>query len=131
MDNLLIFFALPIATILISIVLQTILQRPFLVAILAFGVYLIVTFAAFDASFLINAIIYTLLAYLTAVITKIVMKLISCREQICNVIEDSEDNNIINSNISSSVPQNISNAVNLPINNITRNNYGYRFKYRR
>lgn len=129
MDNLLIFFALPVATVLISIVLQTVLRRPFLVAILTFAVYLIVSFAYFDASFLIYAIIYTLLAYLTAVITKIVIKVISCREQICNVIEDA-GNNIENSN----VVQTVQEQSNLPINtmqsNVSKNNYGYRFRYR-
>ena len=44
MNNLLLFFALPVATILLSIVLQKILNCPILVAITAFAIYLIVTF---------------------------------------------------------------------------------------
>ena len=42
---LLIFFALPIATIIISIALQKILKNPALVAAVIFAIFLIVTFA--------------------------------------------------------------------------------------
>lgn len=63
MNILLIFFALPIATILLAIVLQKILKSPILVAIIFFAIYLIVTFAAFDSDFLIVAILLTILAY--------------------------------------------------------------------
>ena len=54
MNILLIFFALPIATILLAIVLQKILKSPILVAIIFFAIYLIVTFTAFDSDFLIK-----------------------------------------------------------------------------
>lgn len=70
MNNLLIFFALPIATILLAIVLEKILRVPILTAITFFAIYLIVTFTAFDASFLVYAIVYTILAYITAVIAE-------------------------------------------------------------
>ena len=72
MNDLLIYFALPVATIILSIVLQKILGSPILVAATAFAIYLIVTFAAFDESFLLFAIIYTILAYLTAIITRFI-----------------------------------------------------------
>ena len=68
MNNLLIFFALPIATILLAIVLQKVLRSPILVGITFFAIYLIVTFAAFDANFLVVAIALTILAFITAVI---------------------------------------------------------------
>lgn len=70
MNLLLILFALPIATILLAIVLQKILKCPVLVAITFFAIYLIVAFAFFNASFLILVIIYTILAYITAVIVQ-------------------------------------------------------------
>ncbi len=70
MNILLILFALPIATILLAIVLQKILKCPVLVAITFFAIYLIVAFAFFSASFLILVIIYTALAYITAVIVQ-------------------------------------------------------------
>ena len=76
MNILLIFFALPVATVILSIVLQKILRNPLLVAGTFFAIYLIVTFAAFDASFLVYAILYTLLAYVTAVLTQVICRLI-------------------------------------------------------
>ena len=72
MNILLIFFALPIATILLAIVLQKILKSPILVAIIFFAIYLIVTFTAFDSDFLIVAILLTILAYITAVLVCII-----------------------------------------------------------
>ena len=76
MNNLLIFFALPVATILLAIVFQKILRNSILVGILAFAIYLIVTYAAFDSDFLIFSIVYTLLAYLTAVLTSIICRIL-------------------------------------------------------
>ena len=76
MNNLLIFFALPIATILLAIVLQKVLRSPILVGITFFAIYLIVTFAAFDANFLVVAIALTILAFITAVLTNIVCRIL-------------------------------------------------------
>ena len=73
MNNLLLFFALPVATILLAIVFQKILCSPILVAITFFAAYLIVTFAVFDETFLIFAIVYTIIAYITAAITIIMV----------------------------------------------------------
>lgn len=82
------FVVLPLATILISIVLQKLLKSPILVAILIFAIYLILAFTVFTAEFLINAIIYTILAFLTAVIAKIIcclIKKLDCKgEDFCN-----------------------------------------------
>ena len=67
--NLLIYFALPLATILLAIVLQKILRSPILVSITFFAIYLIVAFAAFSddlAPALVATIIYSLLAFITA-----------------------------------------------------------------
>lgn len=82
MNILLLFFALPIATIILAIAAQKILKCPFLVAGVFFAIYLIVAFAAFDASFLVYAVVYTIIAFITAIITKI----------ITNFIEDNCDN---------------------------------------
>lgn len=76
MNTLLLFFALPIATIILAIAAQKILKCPFLVAGVFFAIYLIVAFAAFDASFLVFAVIYTIIAFITAVITKIITNFI-------------------------------------------------------
>lgn len=99
MNNLLIFFALPVATILLAIVLQKILKNPLLVAAFFFAIYLIVTFAAFDASFLVFAILYTILAYVTAVLVKFTCRLIQilnrcCRRKSHNDNNDEEEESI-------------------------------------
>lgn len=83
MNILLIFFALPVATIILAIVLQKILNNPLLVAATFFAIYLIVTFAIFDASFLVFAILYTILAYVTAVLTRAICKLIKILNNNC------------------------------------------------
>lgn len=70
MNTLLIFFALPVATIILAIVLQKILRCAFLTAATFFAIYLIVTFVAFDASFLVFAIAYTIIAFITAFIAE-------------------------------------------------------------
>ena len=91
MNNLLIFFALPVATIIFSVALQKILRSPFLVSAVVFAVFLIVTFAAFDETFLVYAILYALLALLTALLTRF----------ICCLIRNS-DNPCINGNANAS-----------------------------
>ena len=91
MNNLLLFFALPVATILLSIVLQKILNCPILVAITAFAIYLIVTFSAFNETFLIYAIIYTIIAYISAAVTRFIMRIIECQN---NQNNQSNDSNI-------------------------------------
>lgn len=74
MNNLLIFFAFPIATIIFSIALQLILRNPFLVAGIIFSVFLIVTFAIGNLNFLIATIVYTIISFITAYITMIISR---------------------------------------------------------
>ena len=68
MTELLIFFALPIATIIFSIALQRLLDCPFLVAGVIFAIFLVVTFVIGNLMFLIATIVYTIIAFITAVI---------------------------------------------------------------
>ncbi len=75
--DILFFVILPLATILIAIVLQKVLQSPTLVAILAFAIYLILAFTTFTEEFLINVVIYTILAFLTAILVKTIYCLIN------------------------------------------------------
>ncbi len=121
MNTLLIFFALPIATIILAIVLQKILKCPILVALTFFAIYLIVTFAAFDANFLIFAIAYTILAYIAAVITRFII----------NAINDNDDNNCgcvstISNQTNCNNMQNLVNAINTlnTVNGTNSNNCG-------
>lgn len=89
MNILLLFFALPIATIILAIVLQKILRSPILVAATFFAIYLIVTFAVFDASFLIFTIVYTILAFLAAWIVQAICRFI---KHCCNNNNDDDNN---------------------------------------
>ena len=84
--NLFIFFALPLATILLAIILQKILNSPILVAITFFAIYLIVAFVAFIdtlAEALIAAILYTIISYITAYIVMIICKF---KQRFCDCI---------------------------------------------
>ena len=86
-----VFFVLPLATILLAIVLQKILRSPILVAITFFAIYLIVAFVLFSdtlAEALIAVIIYTIIAYITAVI---VMLIYRCRRRFCGNSDESSD----------------------------------------
>ena len=85
MNILLIFFAIPVAVIIISAILQKLLKNPIAVAALIFAIFLIVTFAVFDETFLIATLAYTLLALITALIVKF----------ICESHRDNDDNDNI------------------------------------
>ena len=114
MNTLLIFFALPIATIILAIVLQKVLKCPLLVAGTFFAIFLIVTFAVFDASFLVFAILYTILAYITDVLTKLICRLI---DEFCNhnhsTIRNMQDRPITINNTSPCTSINLANEANL------------------
>ena len=100
MNTLLIFFAIPVATIILAIVLQKVLNSPLLVAGTFFAIFLIITFAAFDVSFLVIAILYTLLAFITAILARFICCLIHnsdnpCLKNIANaeICADSDSEN--------------------------------------
>ena len=76
MNTLLIFFALPLATIILAAVLQKLIKCPVLVAAIFFAIYLIVAFAVFNATFLIAAIVYTVLADVIEEITIVLVDVI-------------------------------------------------------
>ncbi len=96
MNTLLLFFALPVATIILAIVLQKLLCSPILVALTFFAVYLIVTFAVFDETFLIFAIVYTIIAYITATIARFIRRFIRCQNN--NNNDNNDDNDSCNDN---------------------------------
>ena len=84
MNNLLIFFALPLATILIAIVLERIWKNYILVSLFTFAVYLIVAYALGDSSLLILVIAYTLLAFIAAFLSMLFRK-------VCKRLRNLED----------------------------------------
>ena len=73
MNLLLIFFAIPIATIILSVILQTLICCPFKVAGIAFSIFIVVAFAlGGTAALIVAAIIYTIISFISAVITMFV-----------------------------------------------------------
>ncbi len=87
MNILLIFFALPIAVIIISAILQKVLKSPIAVAALIFAIFLVVTFAIGNTILLIATLAYTILAFITAVIVKFICEFndkCGCLNNICN-----------------------------------------------
>lgn len=107
MNTLLIFFALPIATIILAIVLEKLLRCPILTAATFFAIYLIIAFALFDATFLVFVIVYTILAYITALIAEFFFS--RCRKKICTCCDNKINNNDIE--LSNESIQNIANRV--------------------
>ena len=99
MNILLLFFALPIAIIILAVVLEKILRCPFLTAATFFAIFLIVAFAVFDASFLIFVIVYTIIAFIAALITEFFFR--RCRQEdkccckwnFCNCQEQNRERN--------------------------------------
>lgn len=96
--GLLLFFALPVATIILAIVLQKILKCPILVAATFFAIYLIVAFAIFDASFLIFVIAYTILAYIAAYLTKFLCETFGKNGILKNINAERINTNILRTN---------------------------------
>ena len=67
--NLFLFFALPLATIILAGIFETFINCPLKVAGIAFAIYLIVAFALGGTiELVVAAIIYTIIAFITALI---------------------------------------------------------------
>ena len=70
MNSLLLFFALPVSISILSIILETLIHSPIKIAGITFSILLILTFSVADETFLIFTILYTLLSYITAWLTR-------------------------------------------------------------
>jgi len=90
MDNLLLFFALPLATIIIAIVLESVWRNFWTVTAFIFAIFLIVTFAVFDAEFFVFAVAYTILALISSFLSMTVRR-------ICRILRANSSNNGSNS----------------------------------
>ena len=72
MNNLLIFFAIPVATIVLSAIFETLIKCPFKIAGIAFSIFLITAFAlGGTVELLVLAIIYTIISFISAYLTSI------------------------------------------------------------
>lgn len=122
--NILFFVIFPIAVILMSIVLQKLLKSPILVAILIFAVFLILAYTVFTPEFLLNAIIYAIIAFITAAIFKLICSL---RRRIsCNIFNVCDDTDSCNNNDDNDIETSIANieesieSINDNMNRLTR-----------
>lgn len=79
MNIILLFFALPVAIIILAVVLEKILRCPVLTAATFFAIFLIIAFTIFDSSFLIFVIAYTILAFIAAAIAEFFFR--RCRDE--------------------------------------------------
>lgn len=81
MNTLLVFFAIPIAIIILSVILETFIKYPIKVAGIFFAIFLVVAFAlGGTAELIVLAIAYTILSFIAAYLTSI----ICCRRNCCN-----------------------------------------------
>lgn len=124
MNNLLIFFAFPIAVIIISVILQKLLNCPVAVAALIFAIFLVVTFAAFDETFLIATLAYTILAFITAFIVKLICQSNNNKNNnnICECLTNILSSNLINNGNTSNSVEDILNTSNFNVSNSNCNN---------
>lgn len=75
MNILLIFFAIPISTIILSAILETLIKSPIKVAGIFFSIFLVIAFAlGGSAELVVGAIVYTIISFITAYIVETVTK---------------------------------------------------------
>lgn len=98
MDLLLLFFAIPLAVIILSIVLQKILKCPWLVAATFFAIFLIVTLAVGDIRLLIFTVVYTIISYITALIFRAVCNFMCNGITLRNINARNINTNTLNAN---------------------------------
>ena len=127
--DILFFVIFPIAVILISIVLQRVLRSPILVAILVFAIFLILAYTAFTPDFVLNALVYAIIAFITAYIFRLICSLrrkLDCSEEgMC----PGRDNNL--EEAIESLQDNISDLNNLLSQALGNNNCGCNRRIRR
>ena len=86
MNILLIFFAIPLAVIILSAILETFINCPFKVAGIFFAIFIVVAFALGGSAILIvAAIVYTLISFITAAIVRLIIN------RMCNRGDDDEN----------------------------------------
>ena len=72
----LVFFILPLLTIVISVILQLVIKKKLIVTSIVFIAYLIATFAVFNSSFLFWCFIYTVISFIVTLIVDLIIKLV-------------------------------------------------------
>ena len=77
----LVFFTLPLLTIVISVILQLVIKRKLIVTSIVFVAYLIATFAVFNSSFLFWCFIYTVISFIVTFVVDLIIKLVKGSKQ--------------------------------------------------
>ena len=128
--DLLTFFALPIATIILAFVFEKIIRLPILTALTFFAIYLIVAFTAFDTTFLPFVIAYTVLAYISALIAEIIYT--NCKYEGLGWSCDNNSNNELNNNRNSNtlLDEDITRIASRVANLLVNNNCNYNCRRR-
>jgi len=104
MNMLLIFFAIPLAVIILSAILETFINCPLKVAGIFFSIFIVVAFAlGGSAEFIVLAIIYTIISFVTAFSIKILLNWLCNRR---NNFDYTISNDFVGNNISNNVPFN-------------------------
>lgn len=102
MNIILLFVAIPLLVITVSIILEKLLNNPLLIVALVFAVFLVVTFTIGDTTLLIAAFAYALLALISTVSVRVIcyLRKLLCREanqnntnNSCNTLTGSINNN--------------------------------------
>lgn len=89
--DILFYFVFPIVTIIFAIALEKVLKSPITTTLVIFAIFLVLTFTAYTEVFLINTIIYTIIAFITAVLTNIFLRR---KRRFCNLICNNESENV-------------------------------------
>ena len=115
MNILLFFFLIPIAIIIIFIALERLLDCPILVAAITFAVLLVVATILGSTAFLIAVIIYTIISFLAAWISKYICRWLRNIRNCCNNnsnFYNNNGNNVLTVNGRVNIPENANNNCN-------------------
>lgn len=95
MNVLLIFFAIPLAVIILSAILESFINCPFKVAGIFFSIFIVVAFAlGGTAELLVASIVYTIISFITAVIIRFIINRRCCSrntDENCNTCRSNCD----------------------------------------
>lgn len=82
MNILLIFFAIPIAVIVLSIILETFMKSPLKVAGVFFSIFLVIAFyLGGTAEYIVASLVYTLISIISAYITELILSRTTCHRE--------------------------------------------------
>ncbi len=76
MNDLLMFFAIPFAVVVISIVLEKLIKCPYLVAAIIFSIFLVIGIATSNTTLLIAGVVYMVISFVAAYLTMVICKIL-------------------------------------------------------